>query len=160
MVKDSTGAARTYEVDAHDLEILKELKRNARQSARELSKRLGMHPATVLQRMGRMETAGIIRGYRADLDLTSLGYEFMGVIEVTIAKGALLDVQREISRMHSVVWVYDVTGEFDSLVLVACKNRQQFSSLVKRILSLTHVTHTNTHVVLNIVKHTEEFLPE
>jgi DNA-binding Lrp family transcriptional regulator len=158
MSKKSAGTEYSY--DETDIELLAALKANARQSARELAKALGLHPATVLQRMAKMEAHGIIRGYRADVDLTKLGYEFIGIMEVTVAKGALIEVQDEISRIPNVISVYDITGEYDSLVTIACKTRQQFSALVKKILSIRNVMHTNTHVVLNIVKHTETFTPD
>ena len=144
-------------LDKTDEQILSALRQNARMSFRQIASRLGMHPTTVISRVGRMEKSGIIRGYGANLDLTSLGYEFMGVVQIKIAKGKLLEAQEKISRLRGVVAVYDVTGEYDSVAIIASKSREGFSRLIKSFSHLPHVEHTNTQVVLNVVKSSWQF---
>ena len=89
-------------LDKTDGEILLALRHNARASFRQLAQQLKMHPTTLISRVQRLEKAGVIRGYGANLDLPSLGYEFMGVVQVKIAKGKLLETQEKISRMRGV----------------------------------------------------------
>lgn len=138
--------------DETDLEIIAELSADARASFREIAKRVGISPTTLISRVRRMEKAGIITGYSAKVDATKLGYEFMAIIEITITKGALLEVQEKIAAFPGIVAVYDVTGLSDSMALAQCKSRQEFSRLVKRILAIPNVERTNTHVILNVVK--------
>lgn len=144
-------------MDKTDEEILFALRRNARASFRQMAKALRIHPTTLITRIAKMEKIGIIQGYGANLDLTALGYEFMGVVQVKIAKGKLLETQEKISRMRGVVAVYDVTGEYDSVAIVAAKGRDQFSKLIKSFLHLPQVEHTNTQVILNVVKASWQF---
>lgn len=139
-------------MDKTDEEILSSLRHNARASFRQMAKELQVHPTTLITRIAKLEKTGIIQGYGANLDLTQLGYEFMGVVQVKIAKGKLLETQEKISRMKGVVAVYDVTGEYDSIAIVAAKGRESFSRLIKAFLHLPHVEHTNTQVILNVVK--------
>ena len=106
----------------------------------------------MIQRVKRMEKEGILLGYAPVLDYEKMGLEFEAIIEVTIQKGALLEVQRRIAQLPGVVSVYDVTGESDSMVIARCKTRGEFSRLVKKILGIPEVQRTNTHVILNIVK--------
>ncbi|MBI5158958.1 Lrp/AsnC family transcriptional regulator [Candidatus Micrarchaeota archaeon] len=152
--------SKRVELDGVDYEILRELSRNARESFRGVAARLDLHPSTVIQRVEKMEKEGILFGYAAHLDYLKLGYEFMAVIQVIIAKGALLEAQEKIAKMKGVYAVYDVTGAYDAIVIAMCKNRSEFSKLVKKILSLKEVERTNTNVVLNIIKDGHEFVPE
>jgi DNA-binding Lrp family transcriptional regulator len=144
-------------LDKTDGEILSSLRHNSRASFRQIASDLKLHPTTVISRVGKLEKAGIINGYGVNLDLTSLGYEFMGVVQIKIAKGRLLETQEKISRMRGVVAVYDVTGEYDSVAIVAAKSRGNFSRLIKSILGIPHVEHTNTQVILNVVKASWQF---
>jgi len=146
-----------YLLDKTDEEILLALRRGARASFRQMAQQLGIHPTTLISRVEKMEKAGIIRGYGANLDLTALGYEFMGVVQIKIAKGKLLETQEKISKMRGVVAVYDVTGEYDSVVIIAAKNRENFSKLIKSFLQLPFVEHTNTQVILNVVRPSWQF---
>lgn len=147
-------------IDEIDEKILHELSRNSRDSFRKLAKKIGVSPATIIQRVQRLEKEKVILGYDVDLDYTKLGYEFTAIIEVTITKGALLEVQKKIAHMPGVVAVYDVTGESDSMVLARTKSRSEFSRLVKKILALENVQRTNTHVILNVVKEDYRMMPE
>jgi DNA-binding Lrp family transcriptional regulator len=139
-------------IDAVDEKILEELSRDARQSFRQLAIKVGSSPATVIQRVKRMEGEGLIVGYSPVIDYEKLGKDFEAFIEVTITKGALLEVQKKIAALPGVVSVYDVTGGSDSFVMARCKSRTEFSNLVKRILAIPEVERTNTHVILNVIK--------
>jgi DNA-binding Lrp family transcriptional regulator len=144
-------------IDRTDEEIIRELCHNCRGSYREVASRLSLHPATLISRMQRLEKSGAIVGYGAHLDLSKLGYEFLGVVQVKIAKGRLLETQEKISRLRGVVAVYDVTGEYDSVAIVAARTREQFSGLIKSFLAIPHIEHTNTQVILKTVKEAWQF---
>jgi len=144
-------------IDKTDEEILGALLKNCRGSYREISKRLKMHPSTLISRVQRMEKAGVIRGYNANVDLGKLGYEFLGMVQINITKGKMLETQGRISKLKGVVAVYDITGEYDSVAIIAAKSRERFSALIKSFSNLQHVEHTNTQVILNIVKENWQF---
>jgi len=144
-------------LDKTDVEILAALRQNSRLSFRQMARKLGIHPTTLISRVGRLEKSGVVLGYGANLDLGKLGYDFMGVVQIKIAKGKLLEAQEKISRMRGVVAVYDVTGEYDSVAIIAAKTRESFSQLIKSFLHLPLVEHTNTQVILKVVKPTWRF---
>ena len=99
-----------------------------------------------------MEDDGIISGYSALVNQEKIGFEITTISEVTVSKGRLLEVQREIAKMGSVCAVYDVTGVEDSIVISKFRNREELSTFTKALLALPHVERTNTHVVLNTCK--------
>lgn len=144
-------------IDEVDRHILVELRKNCRRSFRELAHAVNVSPATLIERVKRLEKQGYIIGYSADLDFLRLGYEFMGMINITISHGALLEVQKKISKLKGVAAVYDVTGNYDSLAIVMCKNRAEFSRLIKKILAIPNVEKTNTNMALNVMKKMHEF---
>jgi len=146
-------------LDDLDKRIVEELCISSQGSYRQIAKRLGVHPTTLIQRVKNLEEQGIIKGYRANVDYLKLGYEFMAIVHIYV-EGDLLDVQRRIKEIDNVVAVFDVTGECDSIAWVVCKNREEFSGVIKRMLTLPGVKKTNTYVVLNVIKDSYNFIPE
>lgn len=148
----------TEEFDELDRRIIELLCRSSQGSYRQIAKQLGVHPTTLIQRTKALETKGVINGYRASIDYMRLGYEFMGIVQI-YAEGNILGVQEAVRELDQVVMVVDVTGDCDSIAWVACKDREEFSSVVKAILSIDGVKKTNTSVVLNMVKDPFGFVP-
>jgi len=139
-------------LDDLDRTILKELMMDARQSFRDLSKKTQTSVVTVSQRVKKLEKAGVIKGYSAQVSQESLGYEITTVTEVTVSKGKVVEVEKEISKLPHVCAVYDVTGIEDSMVIAKFRNRSELSDFTKAVLAIPHVERTNTHVVLNTPK--------
>jgi len=139
-------------IDALDRKILEELEANARQSFRDIARKLEVSIATVINRTKAMETAGIIKGYSARLDSEKLGYDIVAIIEIVVSKGKLLEVEDKIGKMPEVHQVYDITGQTDAIIIAKFPNRKELSQFVKSLLGMPYVERTNTHVVLTIIK--------
>jgi len=139
-------------MDDTDVKILKALVSDARLSSRQISKKAGVSIGTVLTRIKRMEKEGVIRGYSAVVDHEKLGYMLTALVEITVSKGRLLEMENEIARMPTVCAVYDVTGLTDAFVIAKFKSREDLSAFAKRLLSLPYVERSNTHVVLTTIK--------
>jgi DNA-binding Lrp family transcriptional regulator len=146
-------------IDELDQRIIQELCKSSQGSYRQIAKRLGIHPTTLIQRVKNMEELGIIHGYRAHIDYLKLGYEFMAIVHIYV-EGDLLDIQKQIRSLKDVVAVFDVTGECDSIAWVACKSREEFSAVIKSMLQINGVKKTNTYVVLNMIKDPFQFMPD
>ena len=146
-------------LDQLDERIIKEICTSSQGSYRQIAKRLGIHPTTLIQRMKHLEENGMILGYRANVDYLKLGYEFMALVHVYV-EGDLLEVQRKMREFPNVVAIFDVTGECDSIAWVACKSREDFSGTIKQMLTIDGVQKTNTYVILNVIKDPYEFIPE
>lgn len=140
------------ELDDLDRRILCELLMDSKRSYRALARRLGVAVTTVINRIQRMEESGIITGYTISVDYEKLGYELTVVTEITVSKGKLLEMEREIAKIPSVCAVYDVTGLTDAMAVAKFKNRKELSNFTKGLLSMPFIERTNTHVVLTTVK--------
>jgi len=139
-------------IDDVDRRIMRELSADSRRSFREIAKRIGISPATVLSRTRKLEGMGVVRYFTTIFDHEKLGYDLCAVIEVTVSKGKLLDVEESISHSQNVCGVYDVTGETDAIIIAKFKNRRELNSFVKSLLKMEYVERTNTRIVLNVVK--------
>ncbi len=146
-------------LDDLDKRIIQELCISSQGSYRQIAKRLGIHPTTLIQRVKNLEELGIIHGYRAHVDYLKLGYEFMAIVHIYV-EGDLLGVEEQVRDLKDVVAVFDVTGECDAIAWVACKNREEFSAIIKLMLQIKGVKKTNTYVVLNMIKDPFAFLPD
>ena len=139
-------------LDELDVRILRLLNADARKSFREIAKSVDASLSTVSNRVRKLEEEGVISGYAPLLSESRLGYDVLAVVGVKIHKGKLLEVQRRIAKDDRVTHVYDVTGEWDSIVVVRLKNTRELDAFIKRLGSLDYVENTYTQVVLNVVK--------
>src|ERR687885_2677808 len=139
-------------MDETDVKILKKMLIDARMSYRRIAEEVGMSPPTVLARVEKLQSEGIIRSYSALLDHEKLGYDLTAIIEITATKGKIVDLERQIAKFPNVCAVYDITGLTDMMVVAKFKNRKELSNFVKKDLSLPYVERTTTHVVLSTVK--------
>jgi len=139
-------------IDDKDLQILKHLLVDARQSARQLSQRLDVSTVTMISRIKKLEEKKIIKGYSALLDHDLLGYDITAVIEIKTGKGKMLEIENIIAKEINVISVYDITGDADTLVIAKFKDRTSLSSFVKRLSAIPNIENTVTHIVLNTIK--------
>ena len=135
-----------------DTKILQILLEDARFSSRQIAKKVGVSVGTVLSRIKKMEDEGLIRGYSAIMDHERLGYELTVVMEITVSKGRLVEMENEIAKSPNVCSVYDVTGLTDAFIIAKFKSREELGKFTKRLLALPYIERTNTHVVLTTVK--------
>ena len=147
------------EFDELDRRIVELMCRSSQGSYRQIAKQLGIHPTTLIQRVKNLEAKGVINGYRAKVDYMRLGFDYMGIIQVYVEKN-MLSVQETIRSIPQVLAVFDVTGECDSIVWIACRDREEFSNIVKSILKIDGVQKTNTSVILNVMKDPADFIPQ
>src|SRR5580658_10574466 len=102
------------EVDDLDLALLRALAADSRQSQRALARQVQMSPPAVADRLARLERAGVIRGYRADIDWAALGYPVNVYLAVTAGPGMdLSDIIREIRELPEAAEMSVVTGGLD-----------------------------------------------
>jgi len=72
----------TESLDPTDWAILAELQRDARLPLTELGRRVNLSASAATERLRRLETAGVISGYRAEIDLGKVGYPVLAVVRL------------------------------------------------------------------------------
>lgn len=143
---------RTSTLDGIDRSILEELNVDARRSHRAIAHRLRISPTTVSARVARLEGEGVIRGYIPVLDDELLGWDLWALVGVRISKGRLREVEERLARDPRAYAIYDVTGEYDALLIGRFRDRRDLDRFVKHALQDPHIERSNTQVVLNRVK--------
>ncbi len=139
-------------IDDTDLKILNFLANNSRLSYRQIAKNIGLNVVTVINRMKKLEENNIIIKYGVNVDYEKLGYDLKILIDLRVAKGKLFEVENKIAKHRNVLAVYDVTGNFDVLIVACFKNRKAMDNFIKKIQTYDFVERTETKLVLNTIK--------
>lgn len=114
--------------------ILRELQQNARITFSELGKRVALTPPAVADRVRRLEEAGVIRGYRADLDPEALGFPVRAFIRITTTGALCTALGEEIKGFPEVLECHRVTGEEAYLAKVAVRSVSHLQDLIDRLM--------------------------
>jgi DNA-binding Lrp family transcriptional regulator len=132
--------------------IVRALNQNARKSYREIAKDVGISATAVMNVVKKLESQGAIKGYVPVVDPAHFGYDLSAVIALRISQGKLLETQKKIAADPQVAAVFDITGEWDSLVIAHFKGRDDLNRFLKKLTVLPYIDRTATHIVLNTVK--------
>jgi Lrp/AsnC family transcriptional regulator, leucine-responsive regulatory protein len=136
----------TQELDDIGWSLLRELQENARLSFSELGRRVGLTPPAVADRVRRMEEAGIIRGYRLDLDPARVGLSLTAVIRVTHRGVNCLELGRIVSEYPEVLECDRITGAESYSMKVALRSVEHLQELIDRLMPFGE---TVTSIVLS-----------
>ena len=147
-------------LDSVDRAIVEALCEDARLSHRQLAQKVGVAQGTISNRLRKLESEGVIQGYAPILNAESVGWGMTVMAGLCIEKGKIMDVQKHISSDSRVFAVYDVTGDWDSMVLARVQNREDLDNLTKTVFTLDGISRSYTHVVLNTVKESGIMLPK
>jgi Lrp/AsnC family leucine-responsive transcriptional regulator len=98
-------------LDDTNIRLLQELEADARISLAELGRRVGLSSPAVADRLERLEEAGVIRGYRAELEPRALGYELAVVLRIRPAPRELKKVAELAQRTPEIVECHRITGD-------------------------------------------------
>jgi DNA-binding Lrp family transcriptional regulator len=135
-----------------EIRLLRVLKDDARQSLREMARRLDVAPSTVKSRLEDMEERGVITGYRPEVDWGRLGYGLVAVTRIKARGDRLPAIVDSLVADPYLTHVYEITGDFDVLVIGRFRNEGEMNREIKRMLSLEGIEGTNTSVVLSAPK--------
>ena len=127
-------------LDAVNLRVLSQLQANPRLSMSELARRVGMSAPAVTERVQRLEAAGVIVGYRLDVDPAALGLPVTALVRVRPGPGQLPSVARAAQDLPQVVERYRITGEDCFLLKVHAPSIGELEAILDRFLLLGQTT--------------------
>ncbi len=141
-------------LDAHDTRILAELQNDARLTMAELGRRVHLSQPAVTERVKKLETAGVISGYRATVNLGKLGYGIRAIIRVGRADYAR--VVELVQQTPECVNAYNVTGEDSWVLEIAVIDVSHLDAVLTKFCILTE---TATSIILNPAREHQPMLP-
>jgi Lrp/AsnC family leucine-responsive transcriptional regulator len=138
------------ELDATDQSILDLLQENCKQPLAAIGEKVGLSAPAVLERIHKLEEAGVIRAYTALLDARRLGLDVAAFIGVSTDRPvAVRGIESAVMAMDEVLECHHVTGAHTLMLKVKTQNTETLEELIDRIRALEGVSRTETMIVLS-----------
>ncbi|SDZ36735.1 transcriptional regulator, AsnC family [Micromonospora pattaloongensis] len=137
-------------MDAIDLTLVELLQGNARLSYAELARQVGLSSPAVHERVGKLESAGVIRGYRADVDPEAVGLgvtAFIGLVEDSGADTD--DVLEALRAMPGIESCYFMAGVESFLCMARVGTIAQLEQLILQLNRIPGIASTRTAIALS-----------
>ena len=149
-----------FSMDGIDLQILTHLQPNSCLSNAELSKKLGMAPSAVLERVKKLEKKGIIEGYPTRISAEALNLKLLAFIFIKTSEGpGNAAVAKQLVKIPEVLELHHIAGDDCYLLKIRAQDPQSLIKLMReRFSKLSNIISTKTTIVLETLKE-ENTLP-
>lgn len=141
-----------------DLKVLKVLQENSKITNLQLSKTVGLSPAPTLERVRKLEQAGVIKSYHAHLDPSKLGLNVQTFVLATLNcsdEDALKKFKKRIMDIPQVVEAHLITGEADCIMKVVTTDMATYEKILFKTLSqIPELERIKTLMTLSTIKDT------
>lgn len=149
-------------LDETDKRILELLQKNSRITNASLAAEVGISPPAMLERVKRLENAGIIKQYVALVDHEKVGQGTMAFVTVSLAVHQLSSIDeftKKMEELDEVLECYHIAGGDDFILKVALKNIQEYERFVlDKLTVIKGVNRLNTTFVLSTMKYKTDLL--
>ena len=121
-------------LDATGRKLLSALQENARLSYAELGRRIGLSPAATAERLKRLEGAGVITGYRVEIDREALGLPILAIIRMSCDGARYKAFLKAVKSIQNVVECHHVAGGDAFILKVVAHSVEELEGLVEKFL--------------------------
>ena len=143
-------------LDSIDRRLLAELQNEGRVTNVDLARRVGLTAPPCLRRVRALEEAGVIRGYHADLDASSLGFTITVFAMVSLKSQAEEDLrafENHIKGLAEVRECHMLNGEIDFILKIVSKDLQSFQEfLTSKLTPAPNVASVKTSLTIRTAK--------
>ena len=144
-------------MDRIDNAILTCLQNDGRMSNKELAAAVGLAPSSCLERVRKLQEKGVLRGYRALVNVRALGIGLQAFVSVRLAQHArssVDDFREHILTLPEVIALYHVAGQEDFLVHVAVRDAEHLRNLtLDGFTTRAEVARLNTALIYEYIRH-------
>src|SRR5579864_2574427 len=131
---------RALKLDPIDRRIISELSADGRVPLAELGRRVSLSSPAIAERVQRLETAGVITGYRAEIDPRALGYNLTAIVRIKPAAGQLPRIPELARQIPEIGECHRITGEDCFYLKVHLRSIDDLSALLDRFLAYGETT--------------------
>ena len=131
-------------LDTVDTALIQALAENARQPVSALAQLVGLSAPSVSERLRRLESSGLLRGYTVDLNLKTLGYRLQAIVRVKPLPGQLHWVQRLLEEEPAVIECDKVTGDDCFIVRIVLRDIEELDAILE---GFSERAETNSAIV-------------
>jgi len=139
-------------LDEKDKQLLEILQNNAKTPYSKIAKQLGISEATVHLRIKKLVSSGVIKRFQAIVDPEKVGKSVTAIVALSADPRKYERILEELRSMDDVYDIYDVTGEYYTLLKIRVGSKDELASLLDRIGKIDGVESTRTMFVLKVVK--------
>ena len=143
-------------LDATDRRMLALLQRDGRISVVDLAEQVSLSPTPCLRRLKRMEQSGVITGYAAQVNPSSVGKGLQAFVQVTLeshAEEVVEAFRAALLARPEVVACYATSGDMDFLLHVIADDLESYSDFaLKALLRMPGVKGTRSNFVMEMLK--------
>ena len=148
-------------MDILDYRILECLKENSRENASAISAKINLSTSAVIERIKKLESAGIIKKYTMIIDQEKLGRELLAFISVSLEHPKYNEAFiNQIERCNAISECHYIAGDFDFILKVVTKAGKNLEEVLNYVKSIGGVSLTRTSVVLSTNKCEVCLLPD
>jgi len=149
------AAKRPPALDRIDIKILAALQRDGRMTNQKLAEVVALSPRASLERVRRLEAAGIISGYQAVVELRELTRPVNVFVEIVLEKQASRGrFEKRLAALDEVVECWEVSGNVDYVARFVCADMVDYEELTAGLIDDAHlgVARIVSHVALRPVR--------
>jgi Lrp/AsnC family leucine-responsive transcriptional regulator len=144
------------DLDKYDMAILEVLQRDARASLQEISAGVGLSPTPCWNRIKRMESEGVIRGYSALIDQAAIGFADTVIVQLTLnshTDSMIEDFGKALEQIPEVLEAFLVSGDYDYFVRIAVRDTRDYERLLRqRLYKIPGIRNSKSSFVLRTLK--------
>lgn len=134
-------------MNAIDRKIVALLERDARLTYGEVGKRVGLAASSVHDRVRKLEKAGVLRGYRADVDFASAGLPITAFVSLALRPSSPADIPARVAEFPLVESVYSVAGDNSYVLVVRSPSTTALEELLDALRAKLEVVTRSTIVL-------------
>ncbi len=135
-------------LDKMNVRILNLLQLDARKTVSDIARELNRAETTVRERIKKMESENVIKGYCAFVDKKALGYETEALIFCNVEPDKMEPVLKKLLKTKNVISVIHVTGARRVCLSVATKTNEEMWSFVHHTIIPAGCTDVDSHIVM------------
>lgn len=135
-------------ISEKDHKLLSLLRSNARASISDLARELNLSRTTVQNRINKLESSGVIKGYSVDYGSEYVQSLVSAHISVKVKQKLTGKTNQDLQKISYVSALYAINGEYDLIAVIEARSLEQLSKLIDEIGQLDGVERTNSSVIL------------
>ena len=148
-------------LDKIDKQILNTLQENGKTTNSRLSKIVGISAPSTLERVKRLELAGVISHFTAVLDPEKIGFSIMGMVNIGLSLSSLssvAEIKEKFFNLEEVIECYQIAGENDFILKVIAKDIKAYGEFMnKKLTQIKGIQVIKSSFVIDNVKEKRVF---
>lgn len=147
---------KSVKIDTTDRKIIELLQRNSNITNALLAKEIGLSPAPTLERVNKLESAGIIKSYHATIDPAKVGLGVSTFVMVTLKGHNKVNIEKfmgAIELVDEVIECHHITGSGDFILKIVCADIAAYQQLMlDKVSNIDVVDSLQSMVILSTLK--------